>query len=118
MNTQHTPGPWWLAAANETLYEAGVGNAPLTLPISKPDARLIAAAPDLLAALDSCLSYLADLNGCEWIKGDDAGSIDMRQRAMHLHRKVFNVVSGASGCASWDECRNARAAIALARGET
>jgi hypothetical protein len=85
MNTQHTPGPWWLAAANETLYEAGVGNAPLTLPISKPDARLIAAAPELLKALDVMIAAYQ-------------GDLPVIDRKIALH--------------------NARAAIALARGES
>lgn len=34
-------------------------------------------------------SYLADLNGSEWINGDDAGSVDMRQRARGLQRLAF-----------------------------
>ena len=34
------------------------------------------------------LRFIADLNGSEWIKGDDAAAIDMRQRATQLHKKL------------------------------
>ena len=36
-----------------------------------------------------CVRYLADLNGCDWIKGDDPGSVDMRQRAKSLQETAF-----------------------------
>lgn len=40
--------------------------------------------------LSQVVSYLADLNGSNWIMGDDAGSIDMRQRAKALQALVNN----------------------------
>lgn len=39
--------------------------------------------------LQRCLSFLADLNGSQWIKGDDPGSKDMRARAKALQPLVY-----------------------------
>ena len=36
------------------------------------------------------LRYLADLNVSDWIKGDDPGSIDMRQRSKNLQKILFS----------------------------
>lgn len=56
------------------------------------DAAVIAAhAPDasaLALALEQAGHYLADLNGSEWIKGDDAGSLDMKQRARTQQARI------------------------------
>ena len=38
------------------------------------------------------LRFIADLNGCEWITGNGAGEVDMRQRAKGLHTKLANRV--------------------------
>lgn len=52
MSAQHTPGPWVVGSADWT----DAGNARYELrgikTISAPDARLISAAPELLAALN------------------------------------------------------------------
>jgi hypothetical protein len=40
---------------------------------------------------DRILSFLADLNGSEWIEGDSAGATDMRQRAKSLHQILSDV---------------------------
>lgn len=55
----HTPGPWWHAATYGDLYAAGAYDRELTRPISKADARLIAAAPELLA----CVLDVLDADG-------------------------------------------------------
>jgi hypothetical protein len=34
------------------------------------------------------LRFIADLNGSEWIQGDGAGEVDMRQRATQLHEEL------------------------------
>lgn len=44
---------------------------------------------ELTIQLDRCVRFLADLNGCEWIKGGDVGSVDMRQRAKALQQTAF-----------------------------
>ena len=60
MTTQHTPGPWKLSLGSEYVIDGGngqnvflIGNDRRAIP-SPDDARLILAAPDLLA----CLSEL------------------------------------------------------------
>ncbi len=63
--TKHTPGPWAIretatniaviGANNETLFHEYKGNT-----VVKEDARLIAAAPDLLAALRDMVNTLTD----------------------------------------------------------
>lgn len=80
MSAQHTPGPW-KAVCRSVAYEGGEWPESefLQWEVEGPrvpsgrgeffraDARLIAAAPDLLAALESAadsLQQLADLNRC------------------------------------------------------
>ena len=69
MNTQHTPGPWRIGDAGHTIFGAPNGTpSPKTianLPFKNGghDARLIAAAPDLLAALRNLEFY-----GRHWSK--------------------------------------------------
>jgi hypothetical protein len=58
--------------------------------------KLCQAADELLEALNRATSYLADLNGCEWIKGEDAGSADMRQRAKALQSVCFSAIARAT----------------------
>lgn len=114
MKTEFTPGPWKLSADSlfQEFVIVGASTLPvcslLTAKSAKSaswsnkkvspnqlwegvadereqaNARLIAAAPDLAEQLDRCVRFLADLNGCDWIKGDDAGSVDMRNRAKAL----------------------------------
>lgn len=49
----------------------------------------------LVDALSKCVRYLADLNGCEWIKGDDLAAIDMRSRAKGLQSTAFSALEAA-----------------------
>ena len=65
MNTQHTPGPWYIDGQNESAaigYRAIVDNEGFTIcnpsPMGQANARLIAAAPDLLAALEVVREYM------------------------------------------------------------
>ena len=70
MNTSHTPGPWFVPAPTyRTLYvEARIGNMMLQEvascgPTADPaqqaaNARLIAAAPELLEALADCVAHM------------------------------------------------------------
>lgn len=63
MNAQDTPAPWELRQSTNGYwfidYEQGGEGYTLTkLECGERDARLIAAAPDLLAALEACLHRL------------------------------------------------------------
>jgi hypothetical protein len=70
MNTQHTPGPWYIDCQNESAaigYRAIVDKDGYTVcspsPMGQANARLIAAAPDLLAALiafDNAFSHYCE----------------------------------------------------------
>lgn len=51
---------YWFAAS-ENGYVVGVGDVELTKIINQRDARLIAAAPDLLAALESAFRWAAPM---------------------------------------------------------
>lgn len=42
-----------------------------------------------LNGFDIAVLFLADLNGSNWISGDDPGSADMRQRAKVAHQSAF-----------------------------
>lgn len=77
MNSKHTPGPWTASLPEDRLSDAAISaRTPIYKNIANiarvyrrdserqrdADARLIAAAPDLLAALDELLAdkYLSD----------------------------------------------------------
>lgn len=60
-------------------------------------AQSAAAAHEMARVLDQVVSYLADLNGSDWIKGDHPAQADMRQRAKALHILAFNALSAAKG---------------------
>lgn len=57
----HTPGPWHVYSRNSLCVESATGNIALVnlARASEADARLIAAAPDLLAALKDLADWLA-----------------------------------------------------------
>lgn len=99
MSTKHTPGPWTASGPSELNGRFSVyHNGPLIYCDNEADARLIAAAPDLLAALESALPALIRL-------GDFVGNVDL---------------GGASNQGRIDRCAlilQARAAIAKATGE-
>lgn len=63
MTTKHTPGPWYTTAKGNK-YQAQIAQEPTGKTISvtytgnDADARLIAAAPDLLAALEALVSII------------------------------------------------------------
>lgn len=64
---KHTPGPWAVVGANIEQIEEGVEIATVSeyrtmTPRQAANARLIAAAPDLLAALQSALNQLSALS--------------------------------------------------------
>lgn len=76
---QHTPGPWYVTGSdvggamivtNDAIVARWPENGPLRGQV--PNARLIAAAPDLLAALEH---LLADARACEMDVGQYSGSL-------------------------------------------
>ncbi len=83
----HTPGPWTVGASTEhgIEIEPNVGHV-----WQRPDARLIAAAPELLGALARLCDVLANI--------------------------PVPVLAGPDGVASWEAYQDARAAIAKATG--
>lgn len=46
---------------------------------------------DLMDVALKALSFIADLNGYQWIKGNSRGEVDMRQRAKALQHSLYNV---------------------------
>jgi len=57
--SEHTPGPWEYDANDDAVYGPEADGFPFvmsTLNIKEPDARLIAAAPELLAALEHLMA--------------------------------------------------------------
>lgn len=57
---QHTPGPWRIGDAGHTVFGPHNGNpSPETIArgLIRPNARLIAAAPEILAALQVLVEY-------------------------------------------------------------
>ena len=83
--TKHTPGPWAIretathiaviGANNEALFHEYKGNTGV-----KEDARLIAAAPDLLNALQAIVKSLADQ--------DDEGMIEHAQQMIDARAAI------------------------------
>ena len=69
----HTPGPWTLTNSREVFSKASGdpicvvswGFTPLDRQVAKADARLLAAAPELLAALKEIRRIAADIPAIE-----------------------------------------------------
>jgi hypothetical protein len=64
MNTQHTPGPWRIDPEHPLCIESGRGNIALVnlARASEADARLIAAAPEMLEALKLAQMRILELS--------------------------------------------------------
>ena len=67
----HTPGPWWFAADAPNTYAVGHGDLELCGGLRRHNARLIAAAPDLLDALQMAKAWVAQYHNKP---GHDAAS--------------------------------------------
>jgi len=86
MTTQHTPGPWRLSSGDETEIFSGAkpvarahcgGLTSVKLPEAEANARLIAAAPEMLAALQALTITARTFRNVpkeeqEWTPYDDA----------------------------------------------
>ena len=46
---------------------------------------------DMEKAMQAALSFLADLNGCQWIENESVGGKDMNQRAKGLQRRLYKL---------------------------
>ena len=89
--TEHTPGPW---VVNETRGHAFFIDAPdhnicYVGRIAEADARLIAAAPDLLEACEKALEAAANLPSCD-------SQLD-RQTLDDLYDQLAHVINKATG---------------------
>ena len=72
MSAQHTPGPWRVSLTDDTVVVDATGhevaaidgdyNDPDTWPLMEANARVIAAAPDLLSALRCAKALLDNIN--------------------------------------------------------
>jgi hypothetical protein len=103
--SKHTPGPWHYAECQmgtpfvDTESVGDLLAAALPLDEEKANARLIAAAPDLLAALEDMIGHCQGCNG----KG-----------------RCYGPVPGSPGSYASNQpcqdCSDARAAIAKAKG--
>ena len=93
MNIKHTPGPWELRQSSRGYWfidhEHGGESYTLTKLedlTSEADARLIAAAPDLHAALQLCYEYL------DGIPESAAGGDDEAVRLARIAKTVLNSI--------------------------
>jgi hypothetical protein len=84
----HTPGPWkWkttgyrhlMTTAGADIHDFGCGCCSCTGDLSDADARLIAAAPELLEALEFALAALEDVFGKNKV---DVGAINTARAAI------------------------------------
>lgn len=97
MSEKHTPGPWWLGTPRKDGYISVSGNKHDDLarvvwqmeddrycrsnsPEQEANARLIAAAPDLLEALIEALPYV---ESCEYDNGYKLGAVAKVVRNMN-----------------------------------
>ena len=89
MSAKHTPGPWMagpMVGESDTIwigngdgYVAQVTRIDGLEPIDWADARLISAAPEMLAALEALVvSHLALCNSPEWDEQDEAEQAQAR----------------------------------------
>ena len=74
MTTQHTPGPWTVEGhtVNARGVAYGFANSTASAHELRANARLIAAAPDMLAALHSAATVFEFLRHCQLTVGDRA----------------------------------------------
>lgn len=121
-DVKHTPGPWQVLAGEpgdrssrtivaltpyRKIASVRVDGAVQPLPCEEADARLIAAAPDLLAALEECRLWLGSDEPMPTAKMWELGAI------------VRAAITKAKGRADAEEpttVQEARAAIAKAEG--
>jgi hypothetical protein len=87
MNKQHTPGPWHFGTSSDSSFYkrniAGADGYHVALTSSRDvsevdaNAQLIAAAPELLAALEEVLAYCSE-HGHDWMCMAEARSVILK----------------------------------------
>lgn len=75
----HTPGPWEFDPIDRVVVKGGAEIAYMARPANGADVRLIAAAPELLEALEFALAALEDVFGKDKI---DVGAINVARAAI------------------------------------
>lgn len=101
---KHTPGPWTLQTRSSYKYGvfvkaedqiiAGVGGMEFTPNTNLANARLIAAAPDLLAALEEAHTLLCYCAEEEPMGPDQPWDLERVERAIQMARSAL---AGAAG---------------------
>ena len=89
MSEKHTPGPWQISSTDSSEIETAQGEILLVCRLSEDgdgnenpaDARLIASAPDLLAALEAAEKLLTDFTQDSNAEGDSFVSTRNQLRA-------------------------------------
>ena len=116
MGAKHTPGPWRIDSKDDSHVVAGHGPATMSVAVAsfsgvspddedKANARLIAAAPDLLEALEELENVLHHAGPCQCCTGNSESRSQLRGRNEDGHE---------AGCC----VLRARAAIARAERGT
>ena len=88
--TKHTPGPW-RTSGTQSFY-VFAGDEVVTNGSTQANARLIAAAPDLLAALESLFEHCAMVHK-QWGDGDNTRQADA---AINAARAAIAKATGGS----------------------
>lgn len=105
---KHTPGPWRVGPIDDTRVEDAHGNEvaqidgdynqPETWPLMEANARLIAAAPELLLALNELLDAYSKPDERLCCDGRDCGCMGstVHQQAEHYARAAIAKAEGRS----------------------
>ena len=104
--SSHTPGPWRFEQISRSMLADGKGNKFYVLQdsdgqeviadwLKEADARLIAAAPDLLEALRKAEAALSDIGDAEREPGDDVAWLERRAaEALPIVRAAIKKAEG------------------------
>lgn len=96
MKTEHTPGPWKIGKPNQdTFYvlteSEHIGMLPTKERNSEANAKLIAAAPEMLEALNRCVSCLEHM-----AKHPEYYSLQTEERSKERYDMVMSAIKKAT----------------------